>query len=311
MKKVLILGSTGFLGKHIFEFLSKLNIFGLESQTFHPTREDFNLLSYESLQKYNLQLDKKFDYIFNCAIYFKPGNFNNEAEHWIYNQTMNSNFLRYIWEFQRQATVATFGTDASYPAFSDKSESEYLRGIPSKDYFSYALTKRNLYEGLLSIHEQDYMFNFFHFPIISLYGTNYKKDDDHLIHSILRKIVRGKLYNEEVSFWGSGEQIREIVYIDDLIKNIFYILNMTETEDFIYNLGSDKKKLKIKDYVKIICDLAEYDYNKVIFNKEQTRGLNSKTLDNIHAKREMMFYEDTEFEKSILEPLNYSFKLYK
>ncbi len=310
MKNILIFGAHGFLGKHIFHFIEKnYNDYYIAA----PTSAILDLLNYfEFIRFQELESIKnvKFDYIFNCAIYFKPGDFKSHADMYIYNQIMNDNFLRYIKEYQQQATIITFGTDAAYPE-DRKSEDWYLGEPPQSDYCGYAWSKKNLYVGLILLNNQ-YNIKFFHFPLISLYGSGYKKDDNHLIHDIIRKIIRTRYHNEEAVFFGDGSQIREITYINDLVNNIFKIINNENNIPFphIVNLGSDNKRKTIKEYVQNVCDYLEYDFNKVVFDVNATKGSSRKTLNNSlitsHGN-----YSDTKFEDTLKDIVDYSLTLYK
>lgn len=313
--KILIVGASGFLGKYINNFLLNKKVI-----LYKPTSNQFNLLNFNTIEQTQNYLNNlicgnfKFDYIFNCSVYFKPGNFISHGDMYIYNQIMNDNFLRYIKEYQQQAIIVTFGTDAAYEKIrysnDECKEDLYLKGEPQKDYYGYSLSKRNLYIGLNLLKSQ-YNINFFHFPLISLYGSDYKKNDNHLIHDILKKIIRAKYHNEEAKFFGNGLQIREITYVNDLVENIFKIIDNEECKDFnIFNLGSDNKRKTIKEYIKIISEKLDYDFNKCFFDDTVKIGINSKFLYNYRAKK-YIDYSDTKFEDTLDNIINYSLELYK
>ncbi len=304
MKNVLVLGGNGFLGRHILKYLIK----DLSYIIYAPlNRVFFNLEDYKSILEY--AKFTKFDYIFHCAVYFKPGNFSVDGENYIYNEIINNNVLRYFWEYQRQATLITFGSDAAYNPSVERIESNYLSKHPSEDYYGYALSKRNLYQGLLQLEKQDNSIKFLHLPIISLYGADYKRDDDHLIHSILRKAVEAKYHSKMAEFWGDGNQIREIVYVDDLVKNIFSLLEKNVTG--IYNLGSDiKSRTTINYYINTIFN--KIGTNDYCYNLDAKKGLFIKTLNNQKAMNVLgNGYKDTKFEDTLDEIIDYSVKLYK
>lgn len=307
--KILIIGANGFLGSYIKKYALRYLKLNIE----FARKDLFDLLNYRVIELFqnNVSSNTKYDYIFNCAVYFKPGDFKSHADMYIYNQIMNDNFLRYIKEYQQQATVITFGSDAVYDNRYHKSENSYTYGFPQQDYYGYALSKRNLYTGLYLL-ELQYKLKSFHFPLISLYGSNYRKNDNHLIHDILRKIIEAKYHNKKAEFFGNGEQIREITYINDVVENIFKIINNKKCQEMvgIFNLGSDIKRKTVKEYVKIICEKLEYDFNKCIFDNSIKIGIDSKTLCNDKAK-EYIDYSDIKFEDTLDDVINYSLGLYK
>ena len=307
MKNVLIFGGTGFLGSHIYKYMDNKY---MDFNIYHPFSSVINFLHFDDWKKYFDSDELKFDYIFHCGVYFKPGNFENDGENLLYNNIINTNILRYWKEYQPQAKLITFGSDAAYDPKFFTFEDYYLTEKPNSDYYGYALSKRSLYEMQVLLNQQ-YNMRFLHLPIITLYGSGYKKDDEHLIHSIVRKIIKAKYNNEIATFWGNGEQIREVVFIDDLVQNIFQLLEKDSLEYDIYNLGSNKK-FKIKDYVKIICEKLEYDFSKVVFDINDQRGIQAKELRSERARKEIGgTYYDTNFENSIDSVIKYSLELYK
>merc|ERR1712070_293364 len=98
-------------------------------------------------------------------------------------------------------------------------EENYLTGTPISSLFTYAMTKRMLYAGLLALNKQ-YSLNYLCLVPSTLYGAGYHTDGRqmHFIFDLIRKIIRGKLYNEPVILWGDGTQSRELVFVEDFAK---------------------------------------------------------------------------------------------
>ena len=70
------------------------------------------------------------------------------------NQLINTNVLWYWRELQPQATLIAMGTSCAYPPELEMSEEHYLVGEPDPDLYTYAMTKRMLYQGLWALQEQ-------------------------------------------------------------------------------------------------------------------------------------------------------------
>lgn len=283
-KKILILGASGFLGRHLVTELNRLG-WTKGKDLFYPSSSlEANLL-YLNEMKYGI-FDNKYDYIFLCTNWFRPGNFNVSADEFINNNVINNNVMYYWKNYQQKATLVTFGSDASYDERNPHSEFYYLAGEPNPDYYSYGLTKRYLYQGLEEIRKQTDG-EYYHFVLLSIFGEDFNLDDEHLIHALTKKVVRAKHFGETASLWGTGEQIREITYVKDVVKNVlqllFYPTHFSVEAPRIWNLGSENKKQSIKEYMKIICEFVGYDFDKVLFDTSKTRGVQEKHLNNDKA----------------------------
>lgn len=280
-KKILILGASGFLGRHLVAELIHL---GWErgKNLFYPNSSlDANLL-YLNEMKYGI-FDQKYDYIFLATNWFRPGNFNVSADEFVNNNVINNNAMYYWKNFQPQATFVSFGSDASYDERLPHSEYYYLAGEPNPDYYSYGLTKRYLYQGLEEIRKQTGS-EYFHFVLLSIFGEGFNLNDEHLIHALVKKVVRAKYFGETASLWGTGKQVREITYVKDVVKNMLQILFFPTDIDVenprIWNLGSEVKRRSIIEHMNVICQLVGYDLGKVEFDASKTRGVNEKYLNN-------------------------------
>ncbi len=97
----------------------------------------------------------------------------------------------------------------------------------------------------------------------------------HFIFDLIRKIIRGKEYGEQVALWGDGYQRREIVYIDDFISILLKLSAGTDNE--ILNIGAGED-YNIRDFASKICEIVGYDFSSVSFDTSRYVGAKSKFL---------------------------------
>lgn len=300
MTKVLIFGGSGFLGRHLISHFAKMGdilFITPTSQAFDLTHQ-YRVGSLPSLE---------FDYIFLCTNWFRPGNFNVSADEFINNNIINSNALWYWKNIQPQATFVTFGSDAAYDENEQPYEENYLKGSPNPSYYSYGLTKRFLYQGIIEIHKQTQS-PYLHFPLISVFGSNFNLDDEHLMHAIVKKIVNAKMLNQKASFWGDGMQTREVSFVRDVVENIIELTLKHQKKNDIFNLGSEKR-FTIRDMVAQVCHHVGYDISDVEFDVSKTVGINSKKLYSDKAKAVLMNdYKDTPMNICIQEVHDYYYQ---
>jgi GDP-L-fucose synthase len=269
--KILVTGGTGFLGTTLCS--------QLESQGHELVRinsKNCNLTQSDSLHQFNHQ---SYDQIYHLAAWTQAGDFClfHPGEQWIINQQMNTHMLTWWQQYQPQAKLICMGTSCAYAPNLPLREENYLTGIPIDSLFTYAMTKRMLYVGLLALHKQ-YGLNYLCLVPSTLYGANYHTDGRqmHFIFDLIRKIIRAKLYGERVILWGDGYQSRELVYVEDFAR-IALQLAQTVDNDLI-NIGAGEE-FTIRQFAQIICEQVGYDFQKVEFDTSRYVGAKSKCLE--------------------------------
>lgn len=184
------------------------------------------------------------------------------------------------------------GTSCSYDPAIKHYETNYLVGNPTESLFTYAMTKRMLHIGKESLAKQ---FNLKYLTIVpsTLYGINYHLDGRqmHFIFDLIRKIIMGKKYKKKVILWGNGHQKREIVFMDDFIRDLLFLtMNKKIKKNEIYNIGSGKE-YSIKTFAKAICEIVDYDFKKITFDTTKYTGAKSKFLMNSKLKRNLKNFQ--------------------
>src|SRR5262249_46292240 len=96
--------------------------------------------------------------------------------------------------------------------------------------------------------------------------------------AICRKVIEAKLSGKhEIEIWGSGEQTRSFMYIDDCIKGLQDIMR-SESVTFPINLGS-AEKVSINKLVDIVEDIAGIRLKRR-YNLNAPKGVNGRNSEN-------------------------------
>ncbi|MEW6540782.1 MAG: NAD-dependent epimerase/dehydratase family protein [Bacillota bacterium] len=267
---ILVTGATGFLGSTLCSQLETRDheVVKLNSKNCDLTKQD-------SLLAFNNQ---PYDQIFHLAAWTQAGDFclYHPGEQWIINQQINTNVLSWWKEYQPQAKMICMGTSCAYDPDLELVEDNYLLGKPIDSLFTYAMTKRMLYAGLLALHKQ---FGLKYLCIVpsTLYGPGYHTDGRqmHFIFDLIHKIVRGREYGEPVILWGDGYQKRELVYIDDFVKILRRLADKCENE--LINIGAGEEFM-IREFARIICERVGYDHEDIRYDTSKYTGARSKCL---------------------------------
>ncbi|HVX60146.1 MAG TPA: NAD-dependent epimerase/dehydratase family protein [Pirellulales bacterium] len=268
--RILVTGATGFLGTALSTRLEAdgHSVVRLGSRNCDLTRAD-------SLSRFN---DAKYDQIYHLAAWTQAGDFclYHPGEQWIVNQQINTNVLNWWRQSQPQAKLIAMGTSCSYSPDLELVEENYLDGVPIDSLFTYAMTKRMLYAGLLAFARQ---FELKHLCLVpsTLYGPGYHTDGRqmHFIFDLIRKVIRGKLYDEPVVLWGDGRQSRELVYVGDFVDAAIRLAGQVDNE--LINIGAGEEH-SIRHFAALICQEVGYDFGRIQFDTSRYVGAKSKCL---------------------------------
>ena len=268
--KIFVTGGNGFLGTSL---CAKLIAQG--NEVVAPGSGECNLTNATNLKQFS---HEKFDQIFHLAAWTQAGDFclYHPGEQWIINQQINTNLLNWWHCYQPQAKLIFMGTSCAYAPAADLSENNYMNGEPIDSLYTYAMTKRMLFQGARALGKQ-YGYKWNCFVPSTLYGPRYHTDGRqmHFIFDLIRKIIRAKEYNETVTLWGNGYQKREIVFTDDFIDVLFTINNLTSNE--IFNIGAGVE-YSIRDFANQISSIVGYDPSLIRYDETRYVGAESKCL---------------------------------
>jgi GDP-L-fucose synthase len=252
-----------------------------------PSSNKLNLMNFSDFKNFNT----KFDEIYHLAAWTEAGDFclNNQGKQWVNNQVMNANIIRWWSTTQRKAKLVFIGSSCCYSEIGNFKEENFIHDIPHSSLMSYAMTKQMLAQGASACADQ---FNLKWLCLVppTLYGTNYHTDgrQSHFIFDLIKKILRGKFYNKKVILWGNGNQKRELMHVNDFIKNILLVNKKINNQ--IVNVGS-KKDYSIREFAKIISKIIGYNDKDIIYDVNKYVGVNKKKLNILKIKKIIPSYE--------------------
>ena len=275
--KVLVTGATGFLGTALCRQLDRQCdlLVRLNSRNCDLTQGD-SLLAYNG---------HAFDRIYHLAAWTQAGDFclTHPGEQWIKNQLINTNLLNWWQRCQPQAKLISMGTSCAYAPDQELHEENYLLGTPIDSLYTYAMTKRMLYIGQLALARQ-YGLKYLTLVPSTLYGPGYHTDGRqmHFIFDLIRKIFRGKMYDEPVVLWGDGSQKRELVFLEDFVQIALDLSSRTDND--LVNVGAGEE-FSIRFFAEVICQLIGFDFAKVRFDASRYVDARSKCLNTEKLRR--------------------------
>src|SRR5579884_2988621 len=109
--------------------------------------------------------------------------------------------------------------------------------------------------------------------------------------AICRKVIAAKLSGKhEIEIWGTGEQTRSFMYIDDCLKGIDLIFH-SDRITFPINLGS-AEKVSINQLVDVVEEIAGVKLKRR-YKLDAPKGVNGRNSDNTLIKQMLGWEPDT------------------
>ncbi len=298
--KIIVTGSSGFLGAALCSFLEPL---GHEITRLNSRNCD--LTSASSLKVYS---EQKYDLIYHLAAWTQAGDFcvRHPGEQWIINQKINTNVLEWWASFQPQAKLVFMGTSCVYAPDGALTEGEYMLGEPIESLYTYAMTKRMLYQGARALNKQ-YGLRYLCAVPSTLYGAGYHTDGRqmHFIFDLISKIIRGKELGEPVVLWGDGYQSRELVLVDDFVSILWQLTERFDND--IYNIGAGEE-YTIRTFAQHICNFVGYPIDNVQYDNTKYVGARSKCLNVTKIKDALGQYLLTPLDEGLAQTIDWFYQ---
>lgn len=267
----LITGGTGMVGSAFKQILPKAE---------YPDK--INLINERCANMFHAQMKDK--YVIHLAAKVGGVKANTEfvSDFYTENSLTNQRLLEAAKIGKAKKVISLLSTcvypDAPYVTYP-LTEDQLHMGPPHSSNFGYAYAKR-MVDVMSRAYRQQYGCNFITAIPNNLYGENdnFGLENSHVIPALMRKIWEAKINNQSsVEVWGDGSPLREFTYSLDIAKILLFLLeNYNEPEPI--NIGNTDE-YSIKEAVKILCELLEYD-GKIVWNTSKPNGQFKKPSSN-------------------------------
>ncbi len=251
MTKIVVTGSTGFLGKHLLQILTetygKENVIGISSSNYDLT---------DPVQVKKMFEDTKPEFLIHLAAYVGGIGANSAlpADFFYINNLLTSLTFDYAAKKKIKKMIYPIG-GCCYPgtASSPISESELWKGYPQGESAGYAMGKKVGVVASTS-YRQQYGLNSIVIVPGNMYGEydNFSLTESHVIPATIRKFFEAKQANsKKVIMWGSGKPQRDFVYVGDVASTIpFFIEKYDSSEPINISSGTTTSIRELAETVK-------------------------------------------------------------
>ena len=294
-EKIFLAGGNGMVGSAIKKALIKK---GYGNPSFggvilSPTRQQLDLLNFNSLKDW-FSINRPTIVIIAAA---KVGGIlaNSESPYdFIFeNLKIETNIIELSKRFFVKKLLL-LGSSCIYPKFSKQpiKEDYLLKSELEETNQWYAIAKIAGIKLCESIYLQ-YGINAISLMPCNLFGPgdNYDLSTSHVIPALIKKFRIAKINNQNhVTCWGTGNPLREFLYVDDLAEACIFALKHWEINHEDAPMDESNKKLSwlnvgsgreisIKDLAEKISNLIGYK-GKIIWDKDKPDGTPRKLLDS-------------------------------
>lgn len=268
-KKILIVGGTGFIGFHLSKFALKKNLQVTSISTNRPKNNrklqkvKYLFCDISDKKKLKKILQKKnFDYVVNLGGY---------VDHSKKIKTYRSHYLglKNLIDYFKKTKIKKFVQIGSSVEYG-------FNKTPQKESMVYKITEKTSTYGKAKILSTKYsilQFKKNNFPITILrlylvYGPYQEKN------RFIPIVIDGCLKNKDFKC-SSGSQIRDFIYIDDVVEAIYKVLKNEKVSGEILNLASGKPTniKKIIEFIKEFLKSGHPKYGLIKLREDEPKKL--------------------------------------
>lgn len=273
--KILLTGSSGFVGNNIAKYLLKQghHVEGISRKqpTQHYTTYNFDLTDSNSFKK--IPSKNNFDCVVHCASLTDE----SEIDLMFQNNVISTlNILNFCKRKKIKKFILISGHNV-YDPNSTNPKNEKSKTIPITNY---GLTKL-LQENLAKFYAKNNLINVCILRLSYVYGLN--QPSQKLIPSLIKKYLKSE--NIELHKYKNGFQKLDLINVHDVCMSVEKSLTVDSNFD-IFNI-SYGRSVTVKDILKILKQIV-YSDSKISINDIKQK-IPHYEYDNSHAKKKLNF----------------------
>lgn len=299
MKKILISGANGFIGKHLVEYFTKNNYFVyalVQENTDIDYISRFNNLQiiYFKLEEFSLLKDilpVGIDIFYHLAWHGVTTTLKNDEEIQLSNINYSLNALKVAKDLNIGKIIFT-GSMSEY-AYNPSKVTGEDAPTPADFYSASKVATHYICDTFARQHN----LNFIWCLISSIYGPG--REDNNLITYAIKSFL-----NKQIPEFTKLEQKWDYIYIDDLIRAL-YKVGKYKNNFSVYPIGSGENK-KLSEYVKIIRNTIDENLHMNIGKLPyKTSKIDNSVVDISRLEKDMKFQPKVTFELGIKKTIEY------
>jgi GDP-L-fucose synthase len=277
MKKILVLGGTGFLGTQVMHFARESGYDPISLSR----KEGTDIRNFDQLSAKLKEIQP--DVILNCAGHVGNVHYVTKMAGDVIhdNVQMAVNLYRAVKDTCPQAKIVNPFGNCSYPGAADiQKESEWQNGPVHDSVLAFGFVKR-VQHTLAESYRKQYGIKSVNWIVCNPYGPEKHLNIDkmHALNGILTRMMQAqKKGDKQFEIWGTGTPIREWLYIKDAARIMVYSIDNVDEQTYPVNVAK-KQGYSIKEIAEIASKALNYPV-EFVFKTDMPDGAPVKIMDD-------------------------------
>jgi GDP-L-fucose synthase len=291
---ILVTGATGFLGKRVCKKLEQRNAdFSKTSLSTGVDLRDFD--------RCNGLFDRiRPEIVLHCASFVGGIQFGlkHSAEIFKNNLLISVNLFECCAKYGVKRLVNPI-SNCAYPGNATLfKETEFWDGPLHDSVLTYGMVRKITHVGATAYRSQ-YGLDTINLILSNMYGPDdhFEEERSHALGALVMKMVEAKRKKQgSVVVWGTGNPVREWLYVDDGAEAMIRACDIPPYKDII-NIGVTKG-ISIKEMAELIQKIVGYE-GELVFDSTKPDGAPYKTVDGSRGRQLLNWQPETKFEDGI------------
>jgi len=299
--RVLVVGGSGFLGRHIVAAAAAAG-----HEVLAPRSAEFNVETLEGVHAYMEAVRERggrIDVLVHSAAYYGGIGINQAEPATIFRK--NAQMAIHVFEIARQygiPKVLPIGSACAYPGYleGDLKEQDFWQGPLHETVEAYGFSKKMQLVAQRAYHKQ-YGLRSNHLILTNLYGPHdvFTEYRSHVVSAMIKKFTDA---TDKVVLWGDGSPVRDFLYVKDAAEAIVRALEAEHDLEPI-NIGTGVGT-SIRQLAETVARLTHFA-GRIEWDTTKPNGAMRKVLDVTRMKARLGWSPRYSLEQGLAETIRW------
>lgn len=291
--KIYVCGHSGMYGSAILRKLIENGFTNIITKSL----EELDLTRQDQVEDFFKKEKPEYVFLAAAAVGGIKKNIEHPADMLYINLAIETNVIHSAY-LNGVKKLLFLGSSCIYPRLCPQpmKEEYFMTGPFEPTNEGYAIAK-SAGMRLCEYYNRQYDTNFISIMPCNLYGINDHYDENaHVMASLIRRFHKAKINNlPSVTVWGSGNQRREFMFVDDAADAALFFMENYNGNEFI-NIGTGSD-VSIKELAELIAKIIGYSGN-IIMDPTKPDGMPQKLL-NVEKAHRIGWFHKIELQEGI------------
>lgn len=123
------------------------------------------------------------------------------------------------------------------------------------------------------------------------------KFDPSIAHAVPALVYKIVACQDPLEVWGTGEDIRDLIYVEDLVDGI--MLALDKADGFLAVNIATGRSYSVNDVLRLLLEICDYQYANIVYLKDKPTTIPIRLLDTTRARELLGFEPKTSLEEGL------------